>query len=239
MGNNMEDKDKKSKNVFSGYIILAVMLVIFNVISFAPPFLKNGVFWSAYVFGLISIVYQMYVFKVAFLGKENVKSRFYGFPIARIGAIYMIVQVLISIAEMVIAVLIPTWIVIIINIIPLAFAVVGCIAADTMRNEIERQDIKQKNDVMSMRELQMLSTSFLAMSNDKELNRKLQDLADDFRFSDPVSSGKTSEAEIELSNMLNQLRILLEDSRDKEAVDMCERVKSRLAERNRLCRLGK
>ena len=77
------------KNEIRGYIVDAIVFIIFSVISFAPPFHKAGVFWLAYIFGVIAIVYQIYVFKISFSQGDDVKSKFYGFPIARVGVIYL------------------------------------------------------------------------------------------------------------------------------------------------------
>ena len=55
-----------SKNRLRGYITLAVLLAVFSVVAFAAPFSKTAVFWLAYVFGVIAIAYQIYVFQMSF-----------------------------------------------------------------------------------------------------------------------------------------------------------------------------
>ena len=94
------------KNI-KGYIILAILLVVFSVIAFAAPFSMKAPFWIAYVCGVIAIAFQLYVFNVAFANGEDVKSRFYGFPIAKIGVVYMIVQLIVSLIEMGTAFIVP------------------------------------------------------------------------------------------------------------------------------------
>ena len=91
------------KNEIRGYIVDAILLIVFSVIAFAAPFAKTGVFWMAYLFGVIAIAYQIYVFQISFNQGDDVKSKFYGFPIARVGVIYLAVQLVLSLIEMCLA----------------------------------------------------------------------------------------------------------------------------------------
>lgn len=227
------------KNEIRGYIVDAILLIVFSVIAFAAPFAKTGVFWMAYLFGVIAIAYQIYVFKISLDRGEDVKSKFYGFPIARVGVIYLAVQLVLSLIEMCLAAVIPMWVAIIVNVLPIAFALIGCIAAEVMRDEIVRQDIKIKTDVGNMRALQSQTASFVGMCQDAEAKKLLQDLADDFKYSDPVSSEVTKEMETELKFLVNEIQRALVDDDMKSVEGFCVRVKASLAERNRVCKLGK
>ena len=203
------------------------------------PFAKTGVFWMAYLFGVIAIAYQIYVFKISFDQGEDVKSKFYGFPIARVGVIYLAVQLVLSLIEMCLAAIVPMWVSVIINILPIAFALIGCIAAEVMRDEIVRQDIKIKTDVGNMRALQSQTASFVGMCQDAVVKKQLQDLADDFKYSDPVSSESTKEMETELKFLVNEIQRALVDGDMKSVEGFLVRAKEGLAERNRVCKLGK
>ena len=227
------------KNEIRGYIVDAILLIVFSVIAFAAPFAKTGVFWMAYLFGVIAIAYQIYVFKISFDQGGDVKSKFYGFPIARVGVIYLAVQLVISLIEMCLAAIVPMWVSVIINVLPIAFALIGCIAAEVMRDEIVRQDIKIKTDVGNMRALQSQTASFVGMCQDADVKKQLQDLADEFKYSDPVSSEATKEMETELKFLVNEIQRALVDGDMKSVEGFLVRVKASLAERNRVCKLGK
>lgn len=228
-----------SKNAIRGYMVLAVILVVFSVIAFASPFNMTVVFWLAYVFGVIAIAYQIYVFKISFSGDGAAKSKFYGFPIARIGVIYLIVQMGISIVEMYAAAFIPVWVALIIDIIPAAMAVVGCIAADAMRDEVMHQDVQLKKDVSDMRALQLLSASLIGQCSDSDLRIVIQNMADEFKYSDPVSSNETKEIESELEIQLKELQKAIIDGDAEAAKEFCEKLVNCLSERNRICALNK
>ena len=88
-----------NKSMIRFLVILAVVLIVFVVIAFVIPFAHTGVFWVALVFGLIAIAAQLYVQPKAFAG-EGARSKFYGFPIGRVGVIYLIAQLVLSLAAM-------------------------------------------------------------------------------------------------------------------------------------------
>lgn len=92
----------------------------------------------------------------------------------------------------------PLWILVIANILILAIAALGLIAADAVREEVERQDVKIKTDVNNMRELQSMSASLVKQCEDEETKKVIQNIADEFRFSDPVSNDQTKEIEVNL-----------------------------------------
>lgn len=227
------------KNELRGYITLAIILVVYSVIAFAVPFEKTATFWIAYLFGVIAIAYQIYFFKIAFTGDGDVKSKFYGFPIAKIGVVYLVFQLLLSLVEICLAEIIPTWVGIIINILPVAVASVGCIAADAMRDEIARQDVQLKMDVSNMRRMQSFSATLMEQCSDASLKEELQKLADAFRYSDPVSSNETKELENDLNTSLNELQSVVSSGDVEGARTLCNKILSSLSERNRICALNK
>lgn len=227
------------KNEKRGYAILAIIFVVFSVIAFAVPFTKNGVFVLAYVFGTIAIAFQIYVFKISFQHGEDAKSKFYGIPIANIGLYYLSVQLILSVAEMSLAMLLPTWMVLIVNIVPIALALMGCITAEVMRDEIERQDVQLKKDVANIRGLQSTSASLVGMCSDNEMKKQLQKLADEFKYSDPVSSDDTKELENELQQLMKELQAAIIDDDMAAVKTLCMKALAGLNERNRVCKLGK
>ena len=141
---------KLSKNAVRFLIFIGLALLVFNVIAFVVPFAKTGTFWIGYLFGMISILGQIAVMKLAFNGTTTVRSKFYGFPVARIGIIYAVVQVLLSIFLMALAAYIPAWIPVVIFIILFAIAAAGLVASDTVREEVVHQDAKIVEDVKAV-----------------------------------------------------------------------------------------
>ena len=229
-----------SKNEIRRYIILAVILVVFSVIAFAAPFTKNAVFWISYLFGVIAIAFQIYVFKIAFADGADTKSKFYGFPIARVGVIYLCAQIVLSLIQMGFSDYLKTWISVIVNILPIAFAVIGTVAADVVREEVERQEVKVKRDVSNMRSLQAASAALAGICSNASFKKKLEDLADQFKYSDPVSSDETIQIELKLQQDLEELKNALKAGENAEALEkQFNMIKSDLQERNSICTASK
>ena len=232
---------KLTNNTKKGAITLVIALVIFCLIAFLVPFQRNGVFWTGFIFGVIAILAQALIWSIAFKGAESARSKFYGVPIARIGTIYLIVQLILSLIAMFLAWVpaIPAWPFILVFLIIIGVVALGTIAADVTRDEIERQDVQIKRDVSSMRELQSLGRSLVASCEDKSLLPQVQQLSDALRYSDPVSSEATTQSEAELKRLLTELQTALFDSDTSGAAGLCKQAQSVLAERNRICKLNK
>ena len=227
------------KNSTRSLIIIAIALVVFSVVAFAIPFAHTTAFWVAYGFGALAILFQLYIFKASFAGDGDAKSRFYGFPIARLGVYYLVVQLIVSVIEMALARVIPTGGAVAINVLLLALAVVGCITVDAMRDEIIRQDTALKKNVGNMRELQSLSAALVGQCADASLRPTLQKLADEFRYSDPVSSEKTLELEEDMKVQLGDIQQALVEGDSDGAKKLCGKLMGSLAERNRVCSVSK
>ena len=188
-----------TKNTTRGILMLVIVLAVFSAIAFVIPFPQNTVFWIAYACGIFAILFQLYIFKSSF-GKEDARSRFYGFPIARLGIYYLVIQLIVSIA---------------------------------------RQDAKLKKNVSNMRELQSISLTLAGQCSDEEMKKTLQKLADEFRYSDPLSSEKTEELEADMHSRIGDLQQAITDGDIEGGKSLCYKLLECLRERNRICSLNK
>ena len=231
---------KMSKNAVRIFLFAVIALICFNVIALVVPFAKTATFWVGYGFGMLAILLQLAVMKVAFKGAVTVRSKFYGFPIARIGVIYGICQILLSFAAMALSVLIPFWIPMVVFILMLAAAAAGCIAADAVRDTIETTDEKLVKDVSTMRNIQSKMNLLVSQSDCPEtLKKALSELNDEFRYSDPVSGKATEALEAELDDLISDLQKAVIDGETEASLALCKKAKGLLAERNRVCKLNK
>ena len=228
---------KNAKQLMIG----GIALVLFLVLTLAIPFPKTAAYWIAFVFGLIAIAAQAYVMKTAFNKGEPVKSKFYGYPIARIGVIYLAVQLAVSFLLMALgfAFKVPVWAALVVCVLILGVSAIGFIAADIMRDEVERQDAQLKTDVKAMRALQSKTASIAGLCADEETEKALTDLAEKFRYSDPVSSEETAALETDLTAAVDELQAAVVDGDNAAAKQLCVKIEAALAERNRLCKLNK
>lgn len=228
-----------NKSKVRGIIILAIVLVAYLVLALVIPFKHTATFWIGFVFGIIGLLVSVIGCTVAFKGAESAKSKFYGFPIARLVLIYAIVQTIVSFIFMAIAFICPPWICIIVSVILLVLAILGLVATDAVRDEIERQDVKIKTDVVSIRNLQSKTAFIVGQCDDEEAKKALSKLADSFKYSDPVSSPALADIEADLTSYVDELQSAVTDKDFGCVSTLCTKIESTLAERNSLCKLNK
>ena len=227
------------KNAIRWWVVLGVVLVVYNVLAFALPFPKTAVFAVSYLFTMIAILAQIYVIRTAFYRGEGVKSKFYGFPIAKLGVIYLAVQLIAGLVFMALGLIVPVWLPLALYVVLLGVAAVGFVAADAARDEVVRQEVKLEKDVSRMREFQAKGRALVTLNQVPEAARPLEKLAEDLRFSDPVSSEALTEIEDQLAECLAQLQEAVSAQKTEQILSVCQEAEHILAERNQLCKLSK
>lgn len=227
------------KNAIRWWVVLGVVLVVYNVLAFALPFPKTAVFAVSYLFTTIAILAQIYVIRTAFYRGEGVKSKFYGFPIAKLGVIYLAVQLIAGLVFMALGLIVPVWLPLALYVVLLGVAAAGFVAADAARDEVVRQEVKLEKDVSRMREFQAKGRALVALNQVSEAARPLEKLAEDLRFSDPVSSEALTEIEDQLAECLAQLQEAVSAQKTEQILSVCQEAEHILAERNQLCKLSK
>ena len=227
-----------NKNKIRLYIVLAILFAVFSVIAFALPLAKTATFWISYVFAVIAIAVQIYAYPKAFEG-PSVRSKFYGFPIARITTVYLVAQLALSLIFMLTAKWVPVWIPLILFVVMLGAAIVGFIAAEGVRDEVERQDVVHKANVTTMRALQSKALFVASQCENTETKKALDAFAEALRFSDPVSSDALTDIEENLTGLVEELGNAVLDKDFEAARSLCAKASTLLADRNRMCKLNK
>lgn len=227
-----------SKNKLRFYIVLAILFVVLSVIAFVLPFQKTLTFWLSYAFAAIAIAVQIYAYPKAFDG-PSVKSKFYGFPLARVSTIYLIAQLALSVIFMVASKWVPAWIPVVLFALLLGAAAIGFIAAEGVRDEVERQDVVHKANVTTMRALQSKAVFVASQCEDAETKKALDAFAEALRFSDPVSSDALVDIEENLTGLVEELGNAVLDKDFEAARSLCAKASTLLADRNRMCKLNK
>lgn len=213
----------------------AVLLVLYCLVVFLIPFVKTATFWVSFVFTLIAFAVVGASIYIAFVKNPNAKSRFYGFPIARIGVIYGFGQLIVGVLFMALSQWVPVWLAVLIYAAGLGAVIIGLISAEAVVEEIHTQDAKLKKDVSLMRSLQSKMNQIASQTQDADVNK----LAEEFRYSDPVSSEAIADAEADLAAAVDQLQAAFVDGDNEAMAQLCRKTTALLAERNRLCKLNK
>lgn len=227
------------KDTIRWIIGLGVPLILYILIAFLIPFVKTATFWVSFLFTLIAFGVVAASMYIAFIKNPDVKSKFYGFPIAKVGAIYGFVQLVVGLVFMTLATHVPVWVAILIYAIALGAAVIGLISADAVVEEIHVQDRKLKKDVALMRGLQSKVNQMATQCDDSNAAASVKNLAEELRYSDPVSSDALVEIEADLTSTIDELQSAIIDGDITAIRQLCRKASAVLTERNRLCKLNK
>jgi len=219
--------------------VLAVMAIVFSVAVFLIPFPKKSVFWIAWLFEMIAFALQIPIFKLAFDNANELKSKFLGFPVFRVGYLYLGIQTVLSLALLALSFIpnFPVWLALILCLLVCASGIICGITTDIARDEVERIENVQEKNICAMNLMKSLSSSLIPLTSDTTLQKQLEKLAEDFRYSDPVSSDALTAIETELSSMLNQLQSHLKQN--TATIEEINVLQKKLSQRNILCKANK
>ena len=223
------------KDTIRTMVVAVITFIIYNLVTFVIPFEHTAAFWISYGFTLAAFVVVCASIYIAFIKNPDARSRFYGFPIARIGVLYGGAQLIVSLIVMALAQWTPWWIPVLVYAIGMGAAVIGLVAADAVVEEIQTQDVKLKKDVALMRSLQSKVSQIASQTDDAAIKA----LAEEFRYSDPVSSEVVSDAEADLAAAVDELQAAYIDGDQEAVAQLCRKAAALLAERNRICKLNK
>lgn len=231
----MNKKQKQS------LVILAVIAVVFSVIVFLIPFPKHSTFWIAYIAEMLAFALQIPIFKLAYDNAENLKSKVLGFPIFRVGYIYLGVQTVISILLFVLGFIknFPIWISVVLCFVVFSAAIVCSIAADMARDTVTEIETVQTVNTQFIRKIRIKSQQLVDKTNDTALKKELEKLSNNFRYSDPISSSATAEYEVKLDNLFNELESAVVYRNSVDASALCSKINIVLEDRNILCKMNK
>jgi len=232
-------KTEWNKKTVSAAIVYGIIFLTATVLFIAIPFPKRAASIVSFIFTLMSVVISLVISFYAFKDSKELSSKVYGFPIFRIGVIYTVLQLIVCFIICVVGafVNVPVWIALVTSILLLAAAAIGVIAADNTRDVIENLDEDTRRSIKKISTLRVNMDGIADMCSDALSRKAVERLAEEFRYSDPVSSPETEEIEHRLSDGIDELRTLTDDP--ETLIQKAGELSNLLAERNRLCKMSK
>ena len=228
-----------NKSKIRAIVALVVLLALYNLVVFLVPFAKTATFWWSYGFTWVCFGVVAAAIYIAFIKNPDARSRFYGFPIAKIGVAYGVFQLIAGLVFMAVGQWVPAWVAVLVYAIALGAAALGLISAEAVVDEIRQQDTQLKKDVSAMRAIQSKMGRLASQCQDPEAAVAVEALAEEIRYSDPVSNDSLTDAEADLGAAVDELVDAVVDG-DSEAIkQLCRKATALLNERNRLCKLNK
>lgn len=227
------------KNKLRVWIILAVILAVYTVLTFALPFEKNAVLWVSYLFGVVAIAAQVYVVRTAFGKGKSLKSKFYGFPVAEIGAIYLLAQLALGLVFMALARVAPVWLPVVVYVVLLGAAAVGFIAADAAADIVTEVDERTKVDTLFIRSLTADAEILLSKAKGDEIKVACKKVYEAARYSDPVSNPALAPLESEITLRFSAFSEASMAGDTEKAIQLADETITLLGDRNKRCKLLK
>lgn len=181
------------------------VFVLFNLIVFIIPYPKFTNFWIVYTFTIIAFGFSYYQLIKVFEGVESLSNALFTYPQVKACVMYLIVQI-------VLFVLfsgthdVPYWIPFICCSVLLAAFIVYSIVLTKSKQEIDRIDTKNKQQVVALKSAAIDVKGLVDMSDDKLITDKLLELYEALYYSDPMTSAELEVDEAEINLEIKKLK---------------------------------
>lgn len=236
---NNNDSNSKAIKIAS---IFGIIFVAYNVLLFVLTGFEDheGSYWSSYVFMIVAFIV---IIASSFLLRDKPsmhKNWFLGFPVLKQCAIYFIVEFFFSTLFIILDYEDCPWsISFAVQFLILAVFLVLIIMAFLAKDVVNNVNVNTKIKTYKIKTFQLDAESLAESANSMELKMAFAKLAEDFRFSDPVSSDALSEVEEQIAYSLNQAKSAVSINDAQGAMFYCNKASTLLKDRNRICKMFK
>lgn len=231
------------KKRFNSYVIVwAVLLVLFNVISFVAPTLfaeekYTASFWIGYVFITITFIGQLVCSHKAFKA-DNAKKMFYNISLIQTSYMGLIVSFVVGGLCMLIAPL-PYWVGVIICAIVLVANFLSVVKVTVAIEEVERIDIKVKTQTFFIKSLTVDADTLMASAKSEAVRAECRKVYEAIRYSDPMSNDALASVEGQITIKFAELSNAVKIDDFEKVVEIANEVVVLIGDRNKKCKLLK
>ena len=222
-------------------IMLALMFVVYNIFLFVIAGFTDhtAVFWLSWFFVLLGFAVMAIV--SIFLGKGGLHMRdwIFGFPMVMYTYIYIIGELLLSIVFMLLEYDASWQLAFLLQLVLICIYmvfVVGCFFAKQTVCEV-KTNVKDKT--MFIRMLRVDAEMLVEKCSDSETKELCKKLAEDIRFSDPMSNEALFELEKEIAHAVSCCNDAIVAGEFETAKEYCNKASVLLVERNKKCKVLK
>ena len=219
------------------YFIIAeyiIVLFVYSIIVFWIFDKRTSNFWVAYLFAVLTFAIQ--VIGLLIFPNEETTSRiaFMGISIKVYSSVYLLIQMVISIIFMKLAMISVNTVIIIETIILAVYAaiIIACFAGMNHAGTLLEEVTRKKGYI---NELQNILLDAADSTKDKNLKKELKKLAEDVKYSDPISHETLELLECSLKELALDIRDNVGNMENQIITGKAEQFKNLLKERNREC----
>lgn len=233
------------KRTFRNYtIIWAILLALFNVITFISPNEAEGMtkfggaFWAGYVLITLAFVGQLAVSYNVFRSQDNAQRFFYRVPLITISWAGLILTVVVGAVCMIIPDL-PNWLGAIICLVVLGFNAISLAKADAAAELVTQVDSKIKVQTFFIKDLTVEAEGLVVRATADEIKAECKKVYEAVRYSDPMSNDALSGVESQISIRFAALADSVKSGDAAAVAEAAREVTILLSERNDKCKLLK
>lgn len=222
--------------------IWAILLVIFNIVTFVSPneaagMTKfGGAFWVGYIFIILAFIGQLAVSFFAFNAK-NMQKFFYKIPLIRISWTGLVLTLVFGVLCMVIPDL-PNWIGIVACFAVLGFNAISLAKANVAADLVGEIDDKIKAQTSFIKSLTVNAESLMSRAQNETAKSATKKVYEAVRYSDPMSNDDLSGIESEIAIKFNQFAGEV-TANSEDITTIAEELIVLISDRNKRCRLLK
>ena len=219
-------------------IILSVLLLLtYSSIMLLIPFTHNACFWLGFGWVIASIVMGAVASCYVLKGLDSQKP-LYEIVTIKNTFTFVISIIVVSIIAAVVEV-VPVWLAIIVYlIITIAYIVL------TYVTNLSKESVNQvgENVKFHTRELNILTVRvelFMKSADDIEVKKKLANIYELLRYSDPMGNDNTKQLEQEVLATFEEIKDCYERGNKESVYTLCSKLENLIDERNAICKIYK
>lgn len=231
------------KKVFKFYsIIWAVLLALFNVISFvsvgwAGISKYTPSFWIGYAFITLSFIGQIVCAYFA-LKDNDIKKTFYNVSLIAASYTGLILSFVFGGLCMIIS-LLPYWVGILLCAIVLGINVIAIIKASAVVDIVSSIDEKAKESTFFIKSLTVDAESLMSRAKSETIKAECKKVYEAIRYSDPMSNGALVSIESEITIKFSNFSDAVVSDKFNVASECATELVILIDERNKKCKLLK
>lgn len=231
------------KKVFKFYsVIWAVLLALFNVISFvsvgwAGISKYTPSFWIGYAFITLSFIGQIVCAYFA-LKDNDIKKTFYNVSLITASYTGLILSFVFGGLCMIIS-LLPYWVGILLCAIVLGINVIAIIKASAVVDIVSSIDEKAKESTFFIKSLTVDAESLMSRAKSETIKAECKKVYEAIRYSDPMSNGALVSIESEITIKFSNFSDAVVSDKFNVASECATELVILIDERNKKCKLLK
>ena len=226
------------KKNFKLYLVAwAIVLALFNVISFVVPSEKTTSFWIGYIFISLTFIGQLACASTVFKA-NNATKLFYNLSLVKIGYVGLIASFVVGGLCMLISPL-PYWVGMIVCAVVLAANILSILKATATVTEVERIDSKIKIQTSFVKMLTIDADTLMAQAKSDAVKAECRKVYEAIRYSDPMSNDALASVESQISVKFSELFDAVKTDDFTSVTEIANDIIILINNRNQKCRASK